>query len=240
MKITRIVSFITAVFILVSFSVGCGSRETGNGIGGAVEQAAQGAQSALNSASETAKNTVGQVGEGLQAAGTVVVEQGGEVAEVVSSAGETTAEVLKERIASLQPDDDGNFTIAIQQDEINKIIKIQELFAGPVPGNPLRNKSVAFQQGFIIFTAEALEPLGGQLLVRFSANVEDDRVRFEVIDASLGENETPQSVLDAAAETLDSTLGEALRHLPPTLKIREIVISDGSFILNGGGPGTED
>ena len=154
----------------------------------------------------------------------------------MSSASQTTAEKVKERISSLQPDEDGNFTVTIHEDEINQIIKIQELFTGPIPGNPLKNTTVAFQEGGIVFTADVFEPIVGQLKVRFKSTVDGRHVRFEVIDASLGGKETPQSVLDAAANTLDSTLGEALRFLPSGLRPREIVVKNGTFTLSGGGP----
>ena len=204
-------------------------------IGSVVEQAAEGAQTAVDSASETAQNTAEQVGETLEAAGNVIVEQGGELVEVVGSAGQSTADALQERIASLKPDDDGNFSVIIHEDEINRIIEIQELFTGPIPGNPLKNTSVTFREGVIIFSADVFKPIVGQLTVKFSSSVDNDHVRFEVIDASLGGNETPQSVLDTAAKTLDSTLGEALRFLPSTLKPREIIITNGTFTLSGGG-----
>jgi len=204
-------------------------------IGAVVEQVAEGARTAIDSANETAQNTAEQVGEALGTAGTVIVDQGGDLVDVVSSAGETTAGALKERISSLQPDEDGNFTVIIHEDEINRVIEFQELFTGPIPGNPLKNTTVTFSEGVIVFSADVFKPIVGTLIVKFSSNVDDDHVRFEVIDASLGGKETPQSVLDAAANTLDSTLGEALRFLPVSLKPREIVVTNGTFTLSGGG-----
>jgi hypothetical protein len=204
-------------------------------IGAVVEQAAEGAQTAVDSASETAQNTAEQVGEALEAAGSVIVDQGGNLVEVVGSAGQSTAGALQERIASLQPDEDGNFSVIIHEDEINSIIEIQELFTGPIPGNPLKNTTVTFSEGVIVFSADVFKPIVGQLTIKFSSSVDGDHVRFEVIDASLGGKETPQSVLDTAASTLDSTLGEALRFLPASLKPREIVVTNGTFTLTGGG-----
>ena len=211
------------------------AQEAGASIGAAVEQAAEGAQTAIDSAGEAAQDAAGQVGEAFGAASTVVVDQGGEVVDLVSETSQDTAEKVKERIASLKADEEGNFTVTIHEDEINQIIQIQELITDPIPGNPLKNTTVSFQEGVILFTADVYEPLVGQLLVRFSSRVDGRHVRFDVIDASLAGNETPQTVLDAAAATLDGTLGELLSFLPSTLRPREIVIGDGMFVLKGGG-----
>lgn len=209
--------------------------EAGENIGAAVEQAAESAQTALESASDTAQTTVSQAGDVIDAAGTIVVDQGGEAVEAVSSAGQSASEAVQDRFASLKPDDDGNFSITIYESEINQIIKFQELFTGPIPGNPLRNTEVAFRKGVIIFTADVYEPLVGQLTVRFNPYIDEGHVRFEVIDASLGGKETPQSALDAAADTLSSTLGEAFRYLPRGLRPREIIVATGEFTIIGGG-----
>lgn len=209
--------------------------EAGENIGAVVEQAAEGAQTAIGNAGDTAQTTVSQVGDVIDAAGTIVVDQGGEVVEAVSSAGQSAREAVQERFASLKPDDDGNFSVTIYESEINQIIKLQELFTGPIPGNPLRNTEVAFREDVILFTADVYEPLVGQLTVRFSPYIDEGHVRFEVIDASLGGTETPPSTLDAAADTLSGTIGEALGYLPSGLRPREIIVANGVFTINGGG-----
>lgn len=250
-------SLLIVLLVLMGLAISCGSEqpeeatstpassfldsardavgEAGENIGAAVEQAAESAQTAIENASDTAQTTVSQVGDVLDAAGTIIVDQGGEAVEVVSSAGQSASETVQDRFASLMPDDDGNFSVTIYETEINQILKIQELFTGPIPGNPLRNTEVAFREGVIIFTADVYEPLVGQLTVRFNPYVDDGHVRFEAIDASLGGSVTPQSTLDTAADTLSGTLGEALSYLPSSLRPREIVVANGEFTVIGGG-----
>jgi hypothetical protein len=263
MKLSRKTSLLILACLLLALAMGCGSEkaespekpeleestaesnlldsakdavgEAGDGIGEVVEQAAKSAQTAVGTAGDAVQDTAGQVGDALQAAATVVVDQGGEAVEAVTSAGQSTSEAVRERVASLQPDEDGNFTVTIHEDEINKIIKIQELFTDTIPGNPLKNTIVAFSEGVIVFTADVFEPFVGQLVVGFNPYVDEGHVRFEVVDASLGSSETPQSVLDAAAKTLGSTLGEALSFLPGGLRPREIIVTNGTFTLKGGG-----
>jgi len=210
--------------------------EAGDSIGEVVDQAAEGAQTAIGTAGDAVQNTAGQVGDALETAATIVVDQGGEAVELVTSTGQSTNEAVQERVASLKPDEDGIFSVAIHEDEINKIIKIQELFTDTIPGNPLKNTTVVFSEGVIIFRADVFEPFVGKLVVRFNPYVDEGHVRFEVIDASLGSAETPQSVMDAAADVLGSTLGKALSFLPSGLRPREIVVTNGTFTLNGGGP----
>jgi len=251
------VSYLFIVLILMSLLISCSSEqadeltstpkanvldsareavgEAGESIGAAVEQAAEGAETALESVGDTAQTAAAQVGEVIEAAGTIVVDQGGAAVEAVSTAGQSATETVQERFSSLKPDDEGNFSVTIHEGEINQIIKIQELLTAPIPGNPLRNTSVTFQNGVILFRADVFEPFVGKLIITFNSYVEEGHVRFEVIDASLGGTETPQNVLDTAADTLSSTLGEALGYLPSGLRPREIVIANGSFTINGGG-----
>jgi hypothetical protein len=253
----RRLALLAAFFLLLGLAIGCSSEqieeatstpksnfldsartavgEAGESIGAAVEQAAEGAQTVIESAGETAQTTVSHAGDVIDAAGTIIVDQGGEAVEVVSSAGQSASEAVQERFASLKPDEEGNFSVIINENEINQIIKIQELFTGPIPGNPLRNTEVAFREGVIEFTADVYEPLIGQLTVRFRPYVDEGHVRFEVVETSLGGTETPDSTLDAAAETLSSTIGEALSYLPTGLRPCEIIVANGVFRINGGG-----
>jgi hypothetical protein len=240
------------IFILLVLTIGCGKEESAveestpaSGLLGAardaaaeagevVGQAAAEAQTAFESASDTAQTTAAQVGDAYEAAATVVVDRGGEAVEVLGTAGKSASEEIQERFASLQPDEAGNFSVTIYESELNQIIKVQELLTGPIPGNPLRNTVVNFGEGVIIFTADVYEPLVGQLTVRFSPFIEEDRVRFAVLNASLGGAEAPEATLTTAEETLNSTLGAALGYLPFGLRPHEIIVTNGQFTIVGG------
>lgn len=213
--------------------------DAGQSVGSAIGQAAEGARAVIDSASDTAGTTASQVGDAVQAAATVVVDQGGAAVETAAAVGGTASSAVRERFASLKPDENGKFSVTIYESEVNQIIKLQELFTGPIPGNPLRNTEVSFDNGEILFTADVFEPLVGRLIIRFTASVEDGSPHFSVIQASLGDSEAPDNILEAARNLLDITLGATFNYLPDGVKPREIVIANGQFTISGGPDSSE-
>jgi hypothetical protein len=252
----RAIFTLIVVFVGAAILVGCGQQESeeaestpsgglltaardavgeaSDSVGGAIGEAAEEAQSVIGSASDTAETTAAQAGDAFEAVSTVVVDQGGEAAEVIVDTGESVSEAIQERFATLKPDEDGNFSVSINESEINQLLKIQELLTGPIPGNPLRNTVIDFREDVIVFTADVYEPLVGQLDVRFNPYIDEGRVRFAVIDASLGEKDAPQATLDAAEETLNRTLGAAIGYLPGGLRPHEISVTSGQLTIFGG------
>ncbi|GMQ79018.1 MAG: hypothetical protein BMS9Abin02_1568 [Anaerolineae bacterium] len=218
-----------AIILTLSLTlVGCGIKEE------LPEGAAETAESAVQSAGEFAKTAVSDAGDFAQTAAVVATEQGSAAVATLKAIGTPDIDEIKDKIASIQPDNDGRFSLTISDRDLNRVLLLRQLITGPDSLSLIRNVAVEFQDGLIIFRADTSKPLEARAQIAFQPVVEDGSLQFEIVEASVAGREVPLEVLDAAGELLNAGLGEAIEYLPPALQLQSVTVGEGALTLAGG------
>lgn len=201
------------------------------------EGAAETAQAAAQKAGEAAKTAVSQAGDFAQTAAVVATEEGSAALATLRARGTPDVNAIREKFTSILPDDQGNFSVSISDTDINRVLVLRQLITGPDDISPLRDVAIAFTNGIVFLTAEVTLPVKAKLEVSFQPQISDGRLQFDVVTASLGSQEAPQSVQEKAEDVLNSTLSEAAERLPEGFQLRDITVSEGVLTVSGG-PGS--
>jgi len=226
--------FMLAAMLILSLMVaGCGLTEELPEVE-LPEGMAETAESAVQSAGEVAQTAASKAGDFAQTAAVVATEQGSAALATLKAVGTPDIDSIKDKIASIQPDGDGQFSLTISDQDLNRVLLLRQLITGPEDFSLIRNVGVEFQDGLIILVADVPKPLEATVEITFEAVVENGGLRFEIVEASVADRDVPQDVLDAAAGLLNVSLGEAVEHLPPALTLRSVVVGEGSLTLQGG------
>jgi predicted small lipoprotein YifL len=229
--------FVLAILLLVSSA--CGLRDGGLELPEATVPADLGQQAATAatraaSAAATAAVVADQASE---AAATAAVQGGTAMATVQASdlpLSDVDVNSLQEKFAAVQPDENGNFSVTVTDDELNQAIQLAQA-ASEQSGTPVRvqNAQVVFIGGTITLTGAISVPISAQLTVVFRPFVADNMLQFEVISATAGDISVPASLLQTAESTLNDTLGAAMGSLPPTLVLQDIEMGEGTMTVTG-------
>jgi hypothetical protein len=162
-------------------------------------------------------------------AGTVAA-QGGAVVATVSAAGTPDISALREKLEALQPDENGNVSVTITDDEVNEAIQGGQANSGQ---SSLQNALVTFTGGTIVLAGDVTQPVTARLTVVFVPYVEDGFIRFEITQATLGTLNVPAALLQSAEATLNSTLGDTLNNLPGGVQVTAIEMGEGTMLVTG-------
>ncbi|MCI0394885.1 MAG: DUF2993 domain-containing protein [Chloroflexi bacterium] len=181
---------------------------------------------------ETAQAAGQQGGSGLQTAAAVATTQGGNALATIQAIGTPNINALQEKLAGIQPDANGNFTVTITDDEVNQVILAQQQLAGNQQ-TALQNPLVTFIGGNIVLTGDVTQPIVAPLAVVFRPAVVDGVLQFELISATLGSIQVPETLLAGAESTLNSSLGQALNQMPAGVQLQEILMGEGTMTITG-------
>jgi hypothetical protein len=218
-------AFILTLSLLLA---GCGITEK------LPEGVSETAESAVQSAGEFAKTAVSEAGDFAQTVAVVATEQGSAAVATLKAIETPDIDEIKDKIASIKPDDDGRFSLTISAQDLNRVLLLRYLITGPDSLSLIRNVAVEFQDGLIIFRADVAKPLEARAQIAFQPLVEDGSLQFEIVEASVAGRDVPPEVLDAAGELLNVGLGEAIEHLPQSLQLESVTVSEGALTLAGG------
>ncbi len=216
---------------LADVTVPAGAIETAQAAG---EQAANAAQTTAAEAGIAVQTVAVQAGNVAQTAAAVATQEGSVVVSTVQAAGTPGVNFLKEKLASVQTDENGIFSVSIQDSELNRILQIAEFLANLGSPATFQNAQVAFTGGNISISASVTQPVSGQLMATFSPQVVDGRLTFDLVSASMGGVEVPATAVDSAENILNSTLGEAIGRLPEGLQLQQVIVEEGTLTLIGG------
>jgi hypothetical protein len=208
-----------------------GAMETAEAAG---EQAAEAAQTSAAEAGIAVQTAAVQAGDLVQTAAIVATQEGSVVVGTVQAAGTPGVNFLKEKLASAQTDENGNFSISIHDSELNRILQVAEFLANLGLPATFQNAQVTFTGGNISISASVTQPVSGRLVATFSPQVEDGRLTFDLVNASMGSVEVPATAVEGAESILNSSLGEAIGSLPDGLRLQQVVVEEGSLTLIGG------
>jgi hypothetical protein len=224
--------FIILLFfgMLVLASLACGlPGDPADIIAPALETAEGAAQEAGNVA-QTAAAQAGDLG-GTAAA--VATSEGSGLIATVKAVASPSVDTLKEKVANIEPDADGNYRVTIGEEEVNTVLRLRQLLSGDIIGAGIQSQEVGFRDGAIMLTGNILEPIPGRLTVRMRPSVVDGRFQLDIVDASVAGQTAPQQTLEAAEGAINSTIGEALEFLPAGVELREITAVNGELTIIG-------
>ena len=159
--------------------------------------------------------------------------EGSQVLATAKAVAAPHADYLKDKLASIEPDEEGNYRVTLTEDEVNTVLRLRQLLMGDVLGAGIQSQEVSFRDGSITLSGTIIEPLPGQLLVRVRPSVEEGQLQLTPEDASLGGQEAPQQALAAAEEALNGALVEAFEHVPDGVRLLEITAVDGELTITG-------
>ena len=135
---------------------------------------------------------------------------------------------LQAKVGAVQVAEGGTASIVITDDELNAAMQAgQQANPNPVVSNP----NVLFTGGAIVFSAGISQPASGTLVVNFRPYVTNGLLQFEVISATFDGRRVPPATLEAAEQTLNATLAQALNQLPANVQLTNVIMGEGTMEL---------
>lgn len=198
-----------------------------------VPPAVETAEEAARVAGNAAQTAAAQAGDLSGTAAAVATSEGSEALATVRAAATPHVDYLQEKLASIEPDEDGNYRATLTEDEVNVVLRLRQVVTGDILGAAIQSQEVSFEDGTITLSGTILEPLPGELLVKMRPSVEDGQLLLEIEESTIAGQEAPPQVLDAAEEAISGTLGEGLEHLPAGVQLQELTVADGQLNIVG-------
>jgi hypothetical protein len=141
-------------------------------------------------------------------------------------------QALQESIAAVRPDENGNISFTIGDEQLTQVIQTHQATATPAGDMPeVKNLTVQFTDGTILLNGNITDPIQTQLTVSFWPVVEDGVLRFQVVSATMGSITVPPVLLQTVEASLNNTLGEALTNLPAGITLQAIIVREGSLTI---------
>jgi hypothetical protein len=217
------------ILLLAALACGPSLGDPAEIVAPAVETAEVAAQGAANAAQTAAA----QAGELAGTAAAVATTEGSEFIATAKAVVTPHVDTLKEKIANIEPDADGNYRATFGEDEVNIVLRLRQLLTGDIMGAAIQSQEVTFKDGSITLTGTVIEPLPGELLVRMRPSVEAGRLKLDIQESSVGGQQAPDLALEAAETAINGTLGEALDNLPAGVRLEEITVANGELTIVG-------
>ncbi|MGD2047972.1 MAG: LmeA family phospholipid-binding protein [Chloroflexota bacterium] len=204
-----------------------------------VPPAIQTAEEAARVAGEAAQTAAAQAGDLSGTAAAVATSEGSEALATIRAAATPHVDYLKEKLASIEPDEDGYYRATLTEEEVNVVLRLRQVVTGDILGAAIQSQEVSFEEGTITLSGTILEPLPGELLVSMRPSIEDGQLQLDIEESSVAGRKAPPQVLDAAEEAINSTLGDGLEHLPAGVQLQELTVADGQLTIVGRRANTE-
>ena len=141
------------------------------------------------------------------------------------------ADQLQDKIADAQPDENGNITITVTDDEINQAVEIREISGGSDLPATFRDPSVAFTGGNVILTGQMTQPLQAELVAEFQPLIVDGQVQVELQRATVQGLPVPTQALAPVEQNLNNALREMTATLPQNYVVQEINMGEGTMTI---------
>ncbi|MEM7799556.1 MAG: hypothetical protein AAF633_10230 [Chloroflexota bacterium] len=142
----------------------------------------------------------------------------------------TDLDSLKAKMSQAVPDENGQVSVTINQDELNQVIQSATDLS---QADNISNVTFRFTGGMIIFEATITRPVSGDLYISFVPYVSGNTLQFEVAEVSLDGKRVPPATVAMAEATLNSTLGEAMNQLPQNVILTDIIVGEGYMTVLG-------
>ena len=141
-------------------------------------------------------------------------------------------QALREKVAAVMPDENGNISFTIGDEQLTQVIQTHQASATPTGETPkVQNLRVQFTDGTIRLSGTVTDPIQAQLSVSFWPIVENGGLRFQVASATMGSITVPPALLQTVEASLNNTLGEAMNNLPAGITLETIIVKEGSLTI---------
>jgi hypothetical protein len=143
-----------------------------------------------------------------------------------------TGSSLERKLANIQPDANGNFSVSITEGDLNEFVAGQE---GGFQTEALDAQNIGFEitTEYLELTADVNEPVELPLIVRLRPAVVNDQLRFELISASAGLLPVPEGMLEVIETVANNELSRALIGLPTGIALTDATLANGEFTVFG-------
>lgn len=199
---------------------------------------------AATRAAEAAATAAAVAGEAGQLAATAVVQSQELAATTIPSAEKITETALptaeasvtgtsiERKLANIQPDADGNFSVSITEDDLNEFVAGQE---GGIQTEALSAQDIGFDitPEHLELSADVTEPVQLPLIIQLRPTVTGDQLRFELLSASAGLFPVPEGMLDVIETVANTELTRALIGLPSGTTLNDATLGEGEFTIYG-------
>ena len=185
------------------------------------DQAGQLAATAITQGDSAVATAVAQVGDGSNS------DQAPAAGDAVVAGGS-----LQQKLANIQPDADGNFSVAVSEADLNEFIAGHE---GAFRTDSLSAENIQIQISpeHLELTGDVTEPIALPLVIKLRPAVAGGQLRFELLSASAGIFPVPDSMLDLIEAGANSELGQALAGLPDGVTLQDATLANGVLTIVG-------
>jgi len=197
------------------------------------------AEAAAKAAGSAAQTAAAQAGDLAGTVAAVATAEGSGAIETAKALATRQVNLLKEKLANIEPDADGNYQVSLTEGEVNTVLRLRQLLSGDVFGAGLQSQEVSFRDGRLTLTGSILEPLPGQLRASMRPSVVAGQLQLVIEEASLAGREAPPQAVEAAEAAISGALSETLAYLPAGVQLQEILVGDGQLTLVGRKSGGE-
>lgn len=182
-----------------------------------------------------AEETVAAVGRSAATAVASAGEEGGQAVATIQSTDFTinvtvNTEQLRQKIASARPDENGNVTVTITDDEINQAIEVKDQAAADQPAT-FQNPAVAFSGGNILLTGDLTKPIPAELVATFEPVIVDGLAQVDLRSVSLRGLPIPPQALGSVEQSLNNALREMMASLPADYAVQSIDVGEGTMTI---------
>jgi len=184
-------------------------------------------------AAGTAQAAIAQADDIAQTVAAEAPAQSGNIIASIQASDSPEIQALREQVAGIKPDEFGNYTITLDQNELNQILRLQPTLTDPNSGVQIQDPVLAFTGGNVVLYAQLTQPVEIGLEVTFQPLVTDGNLQFELIEASLGPLPLPDLVLSMLEATLNATVNQAINQMPTGVRLQSVTVNEGSITLVG-------
>jgi uncharacterized protein YpmS len=215
-------SFLLPLFLILTLALlACG-------LGSRLQEAPEQAQ-ALVTAQAAARGS----GEAVQTVAALAPVQGATAVAALQAVEAPELDQIKTKLSTLQPDQFGNYTVTLTEEEINQLLEASNLLNDSGSQVQLQNTRIAFKMGKIDLTARLVEPLGADIQLSLLPVVQDGNLSFQLQEGSFGPLPAPQFVLSRIESALNEALNTALNDVPTTVALTSVSVGDGYITIIG-------
>ena len=143
------------------------------------------------------------------------------------------ASALEQKLANIQPDANGNFTLAVTEGDLNEFVAGQTGGGIQTEALNVENVQIGITSEAVKLTGDVKEPVDLPLTVELRPGLLDGQLHFEIISATAGIFPVPSSMLDLIEATANSELTQVLAGLPANLTLQNVQLGDGVLMIMG-------
>ncbi len=201
------------------------------GAGEAIDQAAT-AVAQLATQAPTIQAQAGEIGSMVATVGASSSAGGGELI-ATAQASDIDLSALQAAINNLEPDENGNYTLTITEEQLNSAVALRQTAAAENGEAPAaQNLRFKFGDGAILLEGEINTPVQAPLSAKLTP-VMGLGLRFDISDVKIGDFTVPNAVAYGAETALNKAVGDALAFLPASIILTDVTITEGALTISG-------